>query len=91
MNQTADDHQATVEDIPVVLECAINESGKNPNEPKTVQDHITELVQVLDAGAAIAHNHSNQFHEDPKQAAQFYAEVYQEVRNERATAGAPVT
>ena len=83
MNQPTDDHQATVEDIPVVLECAINESGKNPNEPKTVQDHIAELVQVLDAGAAIAHNHSNQFHEDPKQAAQFYAEVYQEIRNER--------
>jgi uncharacterized protein (DUF849 family) len=83
MNQPTDDHQATVEDIPVVLECAINESGKNPNEPKTVQDHITELVQVLDAGAAIAHNHSNRFHEDPKQAAQFYAEVYQEVRSER--------
>jgi uncharacterized protein (DUF849 family) len=83
MKERTDDRKAAVEDIPVVLECAINESSKNPNEPKTVQEHITEIVQVLDAGAAIAHNHSNQFHEDPKQAAQFYAEVFQPVRNER--------
>jgi uncharacterized protein (DUF849 family) len=75
--------KAPVEDIPVVLECAINESGQNPNEPNTVQEHITEILRVLDAGAAIAHNHSNQFHNDPKQAAQFYAEVFQPVRNER--------
>jgi uncharacterized protein (DUF849 family) len=83
MKQRTDDRKAAIEDIPVVLECAINESSKNPNEPKTVQEHITEIMQVLDAGAAIAHNHSNQFHDDPKQAAQFYAEVFQPVRNER--------
>jgi len=38
-------------------------------------------MQVLDAGATIAHNHSNQFHEDPEQTAQFYAEVYRPVRD----------
>jgi len=75
--------EVAVEDIPVVLECAINESSKNPNEPKTVQEHITEIIRVLDAGAAIAHNHSNEFRDDPKQAAQFYADVYQTVRMER--------
>jgi uncharacterized protein (DUF849 family) len=83
MKQRTTDRNTAVEDIPVVLACAINLSSKNPNEPKTVQEHITEIIQVLDAGAAIAHNHSNQFHDDPKQAAQFYAEVYQPVRNER--------
>ena len=80
--QTADRNIA-VEDIPVVLECAINGSGskKNPHAPETVQEHIIELTQVLDAGATIVHNHSNQFHEDPEQTAQFYAEVFRPIRN----------
>jgi uncharacterized protein (DUF849 family) len=73
------DRNTPVEDIPVVLECAINETRKMPYEPKTVQEHITEMTKVLDAGAAIAHNHSKQFDEDPKKAAQFYAEVYRAV------------
>ena len=71
--------KASVEDIPVVLESAINETAKKPYEPKTVQEHITEMTKVLDAGAAIAHNHSKQFDEDPEKAAQFYAEVYRAV------------
>lgn len=69
----------SVMDIPVVLESAINETRKKPYEPKTVQEHITEMTKVLDAGAAIAHNHSKQFYKDPKKAAQFYAEVYRAV------------
>jgi uncharacterized protein (DUF849 family) len=75
----AADRKASSEDVPVVLECAINETRKMPYEPKTVQEHITEMTKVLDAGAAIAHNHSKRFDEDPKKAAQFYAEVYQAV------------
>ena len=83
MKQRTADRNTAVEDIPVVLECAINGEGskKNPHAPETVQEHITELTKVLDAGATIVHNHSNQFHEDPEQAAQFYAEVFQSVRN----------
>ena len=72
-----------VEDIPVVLECGINGSttkAKNPNAPETVQEHIDEMMQVLDAGVTIGHNHSNQSHEDPEQTAQFYAEVFRPVR-----------
>ena len=72
-----------VEDIPVVLECGINGSttkAKNPNAPETVEEHIAEMIRVLDAGVTIAHNHSNQFHEDPNKAAQFYAEVFQAIR-----------
>ena len=68
-----------VKDEPVVLECAINETRKMPYEPRTVGEHITEMTKVLDAGAAIVHNHSGQFDEDPKKAAQFYAEVYRAV------------
>ena len=72
-----------VEDTPVVLESAINGTTtkkKNPHAPETVQEHVDEMMRVLDAGATIAHNHSNQFHEDPEQTAQFYAEVYRPVR-----------
>ena len=73
----------SVENTPVVLECGINGSTtkkKNPNAPETVQEHIAEMLRVLDAGATIGHNHSNQSHEDPEQAAQFYAEVFRPVR-----------
>ena len=73
----------SVENTPVVLECGINGSTtkkKNPNAPETVQEHITEMKRVLDAGATIAHNHSNQSHEDPEQAAKFYADVFRPVR-----------
>ena len=68
-----------MKDQPVVLECAINETRKMPYEPRTVGEHITEMTKVLDAGAEIVHNHSGQFDEDPKKAAQFYAEVYRAV------------
>jgi uncharacterized protein (DUF849 family) len=44
-----------------------------------VGEHITEITKLLDAGAAIVHNHSGQFDEDPKKVAQFYAEVYRAV------------
>jgi hypothetical protein len=73
----------SVEDTPVVLECGINGSTtkkKNPNAPETVQEHIAEMMRVLDSGATIAHNHSNQHSEDPVKAAQFYADVFRPVR-----------
>jgi uncharacterized protein (DUF849 family) len=72
-----------VKDTPVVLECGINGSvtkAKNPNAPETVEEHIAEMIRVLDAGATIAHNHSNQHSEDPVQAAQFYVDVFRAVR-----------
>ena len=75
----AADRNTAIEDIPVMLEIAINETAKKPYEPRTVEEHITEMTKVLDAGAAIAHNHSKQFDEDPEKAAQFYAEVYRAV------------
>jgi len=80
----AADSKLRVEDIPVVLECGINGSttkAKNPNAPETVEEHIGELMRVLDAGVTIAHNHSNHFHEDPEQAAQFYMDVFGPVRD----------
>jgi len=71
--------KASVEETPVVLESAINDTGQKPYEPKTVQEHIAEMTKLLDAGAAITHGHSKAFHKDPKKAAEFYAEVYRGV------------
>jgi uncharacterized protein (DUF849 family) len=78
----AADRNTAIEDIPVVLESAINETAKKPYEPRTVQEQITEMTKLLDAGAAIAHNHSKAFDKDPKKAAEFYAEVYRAVFKE---------
>ena len=77
-------NKLSVEDIPVVLECGINGSttkAKNPNAPETVEEHIAEMTQVLDAGVTIAHSHSNQWHEDPEQEAQSYADVFRPIRD----------
>ena len=77
------DSKLAVEDTPVVLECGINGSttkAKNANAPETIEEHIAEMIRVLDAGATIGHSHSNKFHEDPEQAAKFYADVFRPVR-----------
>ena len=40
----AADRNTAIEDIPVVLEIAINETAKRPYEPRTVQEHITREI-----------------------------------------------
>jgi hypothetical protein len=72
----------SVEDIPVVLECAINggtTKAKNPLVPETAQEQTEEIIRCFDAGATTVHSHSNQPTEDPEQAAQFYLEAYRPV------------
>jgi uncharacterized protein (DUF849 family) len=69
----------SVEDVPVILECAINGSitkAKNPLAPETVEEHTAEIIRCLDAGATILHTHSNQPNPDPKIAAQFYLDSF---------------
>ena len=69
----------SVENIPVILECAINGSvtkAKNPNAPGTIKEHTAEVIRCLDAGAAIIHAHSNQPNEDLQLAAQPYIDMY---------------
>ena len=72
----------SVENTPVILECAINGSttkAKNPHAPGTPAEHTAENIRCLDAGATIVHMHSNQPNEDVKVAAQAYMEIYQPV------------
>jgi uncharacterized protein (DUF849 family) len=74
----------SVENTPVILECAINGSttkAKNPLVPETPSEQAAEIIRCLDAGATILHTHSNQPNEDPKKAAQPYMETYRPVWN----------
>ncbi len=74
----------SVENTPVILECAINGSttkAKNPLVPETPSEQAAEIIRCLDAGATIVHSHSNQPNEDPKKAAQPYMETYRPVWN----------
>ena len=72
----------SVENEPVILECAINGSvtkANNPNAPGTPAEHTAEVIRCLDAGASIIHMHSNQPNEDLKLAAQPYIDIYEPV------------
>jgi uncharacterized protein (DUF849 family) len=72
----------SVEDTPVILECAINGSTtkvKNPAAPESVVEHTAEIIACLDAGATIIHSHSNHPDPNPKVAAQFYMDAYRPV------------
>ena len=72
----------SVQDTPVILECAINGSttkARNPVAPETVEEHTAEIIQCLDAGATIIHSHSNRPNPDPKVAARFYMESFRPV------------
>lgn len=74
--------QQSVENTPVILECAINGSttkAKNPHAPGTPAEHTAEVINCLDAGASIIHMHSNQPNEDVKLAAQPYIDIYKPV------------
>jgi uncharacterized protein (DUF849 family) len=72
----------SVENIPVVLECAITggtTKAKNPLVAETPSEQAAEIIRCLDAGATMVHTHSNQPNEDPKKAAQPYMEAYRPV------------
>jgi uncharacterized protein (DUF849 family) len=72
----------SVENIPVILECAITggtTKAKNPLVPETPAEQAAEIIRCLDAGATIVHSHSNQPNEDPEKAARPYMETYKPV------------
>jgi uncharacterized protein (DUF849 family) len=72
----------SVENIPVILECAINggtTKAKNPLAPGPPAEHTAEIIRCLDAGATIVHSHSNEPNEDPNIAVQPYIEAYKPV------------
>jgi 3-keto-5-aminohexanoate cleavage enzyme len=79
VNTASAQAKKSVENIPVILECAVNGSttkAKNPLAPGTREEHTEEVIKCLDAGATIIHIHSNQPNEDIKLAAQPYIDIY---------------
>jgi uncharacterized protein (DUF849 family) len=79
---TSTDSKKSVEDTPVILECAINGSttkARNPLVPETAKEQSAEITRCLEAGATIIHSHSNQPNPDPKIAAQFYLEAFRPI------------
>ena len=53
----------SVENTPVILECAITGSTTktvNPLGPETAKEQTAEIIRCLDADATIIHSHSNQ-------------------------------
>ncbi len=73
----------SVENTPVILECAINGSvtkAKNPRSPATAEEHSEEMIRCFNAGATIIHTHSNKPNEDVQKAAQFYMDSFRPVR-----------
>ena len=73
----------SVENTPVILECAITGSTTkkvNPLAPETVDEQVAEISKCLDAGATIVHTHSNHPNENPKIAAKFYKDTYRPIR-----------
>ena len=72
----------SVENTPVLIECAINggtTKAMNPLAPGTPAEHTAEVIRCLDAGASIIHMHSNQPNKDVKLAAKAYTEIYKPV------------
>jgi 3-keto-5-aminohexanoate cleavage enzyme len=72
----------SVENTPVILECAINggtTKAKNPHAPGTPEEHTAEVIKCLDAGAGIIHMHSNKPNKDVLLAAQPYIDIYKPV------------
>ena len=72
----------SVENTPVILECAISgmtTKAVNPLAPETVEEHVAEIGKCFDAGATIVHTHSNKENPDPKIAAQFYMDTFRPI------------
>jgi 3-keto-5-aminohexanoate cleavage enzyme len=72
----------SIENTPVILECAINGSttrARNPLVAETPSEQAAEIIRCLDAGATIVHTHSNIPDQDPNIAAEPYMEAYKPV------------
>lgn len=82
LSETSTFTKKSVDNTPVILECAINGSttkAKNPLAPETSGELTAEIIRCFDAGATIVHSHSNQPNEDVKLAAKPYMETYRPV------------
>jgi 3-keto-5-aminohexanoate cleavage enzyme len=70
-------------DHPVIIEAAINgvaSQEKNPSVPRTPNEIASAAIKCIEAGAAIVHNHIDDFRIAGQEAAHQYAAGWREVR-----------
>jgi 3-keto-5-aminohexanoate cleavage enzyme len=73
---------ATQMDKPVIIEVALNgvtSRHRNPNVPATVEDHATDALACIDAGATIIHTHAPKLVVGAEEAAEQYAAAFRPV------------
>jgi uncharacterized protein (DUF849 family) len=76
-------------DDPVIIEAAINGAttkAQNPHTPRTPEEIAADALAVIDAGAAIVHNHIDVSVADGEEAAARYAEAWRVVLDARPDA-----
>jgi uncharacterized protein (DUF849 family) len=70
------------ENTPVMIEVALNgvtNRRRNPNVPATVEEHTTDALACIDAGATIIHTHAPDLFVDAEEAAGQYATAFRPV------------
>jgi uncharacterized protein (DUF849 family) len=74
---------------PVIIEAAINgatRKDQNPNVPREPAEIAADIVAVIDAGAAIVHNHIDRHGTSGEEAAERYLEAWRPALAERPDA-----
>jgi uncharacterized protein (DUF849 family) len=70
---------ATVSDLPVIVEAAINGATpveRNPNVPRTAEEIAADALRCIEAGASVIHTHISDIGVEPARAADLYLEHY---------------
>lgn len=75
--------------VPVIIEAAINgvtTPDRNPHVPRSPAEIAADALRCLVAGAAIVHNHNEDFGADGARAAELYLEAWRPVLRQRPDA-----
>ena len=74
------------EDIPLIIEAAINgetQPDRNPNTPRKPEEIIADVMRCLDAGATLIHAHTDDILLTGKEAAEHYLAAWRPILEER--------
>jgi uncharacterized protein (DUF849 family) len=74
---------------PLVIEAAINgatQKAQNPHVPRTPQEIVSDACACLEAGAAIVHNHNDEWLTQARHASAPYAEAWPRILERHPTA-----
>ena len=74
------------EDIPLVIEAAINgetQPDRNPNTPRKPEEITADVFRCLDAGATVIHAHTDDIQLTGREAAEHYLAAWRPILEER--------